>query len=104
MNEASQKSMHQLSGSNGILWALRGMFSSGRDVTLTPESGIFESETTAPHAKNLHENNTHEVQKSTSPVKRRRAEWITPNKTYRVGGQLTDVYVKTIGVRFAVHA
>jgi hypothetical protein len=104
MNEASQKSMHQLSGSNGILWALRGIFSSGRDVTLTPESGIFESEKTTPLAKHRTQNNAPQAQQTASPVKRRRAEWITPNKTYRVGGQLTDVYVQTIGVRLAVHA
>ena len=104
MNESSQQSMHQLSGSNGILWTLRGLFSSGRDVTLTPESGIFESEKSVQISDNVTKSPASQVHEGKRPVKRRRAEWITPNKTYRIGGQLTDVYVKTIGVRLAVQA
>jgi len=98
MKQSTQQSMHQLSGGNGILWTLRGMFTSGRDVTLTPESGVFQSEKPADPPRQV-------VKKDTpNPVRRRRAEWITPNQTYRIGGQLTEVYAKTIGVRLAVHA
>jgi hypothetical protein len=96
MNQMNSKSIHQMRGETGILWALRGLFTSGRNVTLTPEAGIFESEETAPKVP--------ELLNEPPPVKRRRAEWITSNQTYQIGGQLSDVYVKTSGLRLAVHA
>ena len=83
-------------GETGLLWALRGLFTSGRNVTLTPEAGIFESEKTAPKVT--------EGLNESPPAKRLRTEWITTNQTYQIGGQLSHVYVKTSGLRLAVHA
>ena len=97
MKQPAQHPMHQMSGSSGLLWTLRGMFSGGRDVTLSPEDGIFE-----PAQDKMAD--VRKVETKAQPIRRRRAEWITPNKTYRIGGDLTDVYRKTIGVRLAIQA
>ncbi len=94
MKNTSDKAIHQLSSGTSLLWGLRGVFTSGRDVTLTPESGVFEAQVVEES-----------IEKPIAKQRvygRRKPEWITSNKTYQIGGQLEDVYVKHIGLRLAI--
>ena len=94
MKSTSDKAIHQLSSGTSILWGLRGVFTSGRDVTLTPDSGVFEAEAA--------EDSIEKPISKQGTSRRRKPQWITSNKTYQVGGQLEDVYVKHIGLRLAI--
>lgn len=94
MTQQTGKSMHQLAEGTGVLWALRGLLTKSRDVPLSPEDGIFESAKTVEASKQEH--------KPLMKARKRERRWITPNQTYRVCGQLSEVYVQNLGVRLAI--
>ena len=96
MKDSTTKPMQQLSNGTGLLWTLRSVFTPHRDVSLKPEGGVFEAEDQfdRPEAPTI-----------TRPkFGQRRQRWITPNLTYKTGGELTQVYVKHTGLRLVTRA
>jgi len=84
------KSIHGLSDGKGLFWSLRSLVSPTRDITLTPEDGVFVAEQSET-----------EIERTVppKPVAKRPA-----HHTYKIGGQLAQIYTQTLGREFAVLA
>ena len=89
MKNKSQ-SIHGLSDGKGLFWSLRSLVSSTRDITLTPEDGVFSAE---------HSESEIEPLLSPKPSAKR-----SVHHTYKVGGQLAQIYTQTLGREFAILA
>lgn len=83
-------SIHGLSDGKGLFWSLRSLVKPSRDITLSPEKGVFvaaEAEV-EPMVRSQHEQSA------------KRA----PHQTYGIGGQLAQIYTQSLGREFAILA
>jgi hypothetical protein len=84
------QSIHGLTDGTGLFWSLRSLIKPSRDITLNPEQGVFVAE--ADTAESMVR-----TQQEQSPKH-------VPHHTYRIGGQLAQIYTQTLGREFAILA
>ena len=91
MNSEKKQLVHGLSDGRGVFWALRSLLVPGRDIDFTAEQGIFEPEVKEDDLK-CHARDDAQLKRS-----ERRVVY----ESYRDGGQVIPLYVKTRGTQFA---
>ena len=84
------KSIHGLSDGKGFFWSLRSLVSPTRDITLTPEDGVFIAASSETELDPM---------PAPKPFSKRPA-----HQTYKIGGQLAQIYTQTLGREFAILA
>ncbi len=84
------QAIHGLTDGTGLFWSLRSLVKPSRDITLTPEKGVFVAEEMAVDSM---------VRSQQEHIPKR-----TPHQTYGIGGQLAQIYTQTLGREFAILA